>query len=334
MPHFRYWGRKAMEAVKTVCKTEYRSKSGLYTGESEGDEPPGGLGKLFRAPLLEEFLGVREVYVDYEGVNPTGTHKDRIARVHVERAIEEGFPGITVGTCGNYGVAVAYYSALHGLKAVIFVPAGYTLERLSEMKAFGAEVITVPGTYEDAVEASRCFARLNGFYDANPGSRRDVDFGAYSDMALWIASKVEPTAVFVPLGNGTTIAGLWNGFKNLGITPRMIGVTTAFGNEVLKRFYGDPNGDFTETAVNEPLVSERSFDAEDALKAIHESNGYVFGFPDDVALKYAELLRTATGINSLPASALVLAGLVKFVRKFGLTEGRFVLVVTGGVHGG
>ncbi len=98
--------------------------------------------------------------------------------------------------------------------------------------------------------------------------------------------------------------------------------------EVLRRIGG---GDFAETVFNEPLVSERSFDAEEALEAIKESRGYVFGFPDDVALRYTELLRSTAGINPLPASALVLAGLVKFVRKFGITDGRFVLVVTGGV---
>jgi threonine synthase len=114
----------------------------------------------------------------------------------------------------------------------------------------------------------------------------------------------------------------------------MVGVTTAFGNEALRRFYSDSSGDFAETAFNEPLVSERSFDVDEALRAVHESKGYVFGFPDDVALRYAELLRATVGIKPLPASALVLAGLVKFARKFGLSNGRFVLVVTGGVRDG
>ena len=334
MLHSRYRRKRTMEAVKTTRNIGYGLKKGPYTGESEVDESPGGLGRLFHVPLLEEFLSVEKIYVDYEGVNPTGTHKDRIARAHARVAMEEGFPGITIGTCGNYGVSIAYYSAIRALKAVIFVPVGYTLGRLSEMKALGAEVIRVPGTYEDAVEASRRFARLNGFYDANPGSNRKVDFGAYSDMAKWIVSKVEPDAIFVPVGNGTTLAGLWRGFRGLGVRPRMVGVTTAFGNEVLRRFYGDPSEDFAETALNEPLVSEASFDAEEALNALYESSGYVFGFPDDVALRYAELLRTTTGINPLPSSALVLAGLVKFVRKFGLPDGRFVLVVTGGARGG
>jgi len=289
---------------------------------------------FFRATPLEEFLGIDEIYIDYEGVNSTGTHKDRIAIAHVGEAVRQGFPGITVGTCGNYGVAIAHYASLAGIHSVIFVPGGYTLGRLPEMVALGAEVVEVPGTYEEVVTASRLFARENGFYDANPGSNRAVDMKAYSEMALWIVSMVNPTAVFVPLGNGTTMAGLWEGFKALGLAPRMVGVTTAFGNEILRRFYGDGNEDFAETNLNEPLVSETSFDANEALKAVRESNGYIFGFADDTAVRCAELMRTATGIRPLPASALVLAGLVKFVRKFNLRNGRFVLVVTGGARVG
>jgi len=323
-----------MEAIKTVRSEAYGLNEGLSTGESEAGDGPGGLGRLFRATVLERILGVEEVYVDYEGANPTGTHKDRIALAHVGEAVKRGFSGITVGTCGNYGVAVAYYASLTGLRVRIFVPKDYTLERLPEMKAFGAEIVEVPGTYEEAVAASRAFAGKNDFYDANPGSNRAVDMRAYSEMALWIASRVNPTAVFVPLGNGTTMAGLWEGFKAAGLAPRMVGVTTAFGNEILRRFYGDGNGDFAETELNEPLVSERSFDADGALKAVRESNGYVFGFADDSALGCAELMRVAAGIRPLPASALVLAGLVKFVRKFNLRNGRFVLVVTGGVRVG
>ncbi|NJE01460.1 pyridoxal-phosphate dependent enzyme [Thermococcus sp. JdF3] len=323
-----------MEAFKAAPPGEYKKKTGSLAGESEAGDAPGGLGRLFRAPLLEEFLGINEIHIEYEGINPTGTHKDRIAMAHAKRAREEGFSGITVGTCGNYGVAIASYARLFGLRAYIFVPEGYTLERLPEMRALGAEVIMVSGTYEDAVEASRRFAVEMNVYDANPGSKRDVDFTAYSLLAEQILERVQPDAVFVPLGNGTTLAGLGEGFKERGARPRMIGVTTAFGNEVLRRFHGDSNEDFAETALNEPLVSGRSFDRDAALLAVMNSNGYVFGFADDTALRCSEVLHLTTGLKIMPASALTLAGLVKFVVKFGIRKGKFVLLLTGGVDSG
>jgi len=323
-----------MEAVKSIGSISRSKKERFLGEESGGDEPPGGLNRIFRATSLEARAGVERIYVDYEGVNPTGTHKDRIARVHVERAVKEGFSGITVGTCGNYGAAVAYHAMTVGLRAVVFVPSGYSLERLYEIRTFGAEVVEIQGTYEDAVRASRRFASENGFYDANPGGRRDVDFEAYSALAEEVLMRMEPDVVFVPVGNGTTLAGLWRGFRRRGVEPRMVGVTTAFGNEVLRRFYGDPNADFAETVLNEPLVSSESFDADEALRAVYESGGYVFGFADDVALRYAGIIRSATGISPLPASALTLAGLMKFVRKFGVGRRNFLLIVTGGVSNG
>ena len=300
--------------------------------EAENDPDDDG-GPLVRAPLLEEALGVEGIYIDYEGRNPTGTHKDRIARVHVEKALEKGYSAITVGTCGNYGVSIAYYARLYGLKAFVFVPAGYTLERAGEMKALGAEVIPWPGTYEEVVAESRRFALANGIYDANPGSHPKVDYEGYSSIAEEVLREVKPDAVFVPVGNGTTLAGIWHGFRGRA-KPRMVGVTTALGNQLLWEFYGDPRREIAETPVNEPLVSETCFDLDEAMQAVKESKGYVFGFADDTALRCAELLRVTTGLSVLPASALTVAGLIKFARKFGMWEGNFVLVLTGGVHGG
>ncbi len=300
--------------------------------EAENDSDDDG-GPPVRIPLLEEALGVERIYVDYEGRNPTGTHKDRIARAHVEKAVREGYSAVTVGTCGNYGVSIAYYAQLYGLKAFVFVPAGYTLERAGEMKALGTEVIPWPGTYEDAVRESRRFALANGIYDANPGSHPDVDYAGYSLIAGEILCGVKPDAVFVPVGNGTTLAGIWHGFRGKA-NPRMVGVTTSLGNQLLWEFYGNPGREIAETPLNEPLVSEISFDLDEAMKAVKESNGYVFGFADDTALRCAGLLRITTGLSVLPASALTLAGLVKFARKFGIWKGNFVLVLTGGVHGG
>ncbi len=290
-------------------------------------------GPLLRASLLEEALGIEKIYIDYEGRNPTGTHKDRIARAHVEKAVNEGYSAVTVGTCGNYGVSIAYYARLYGLKAFVFVPAGYTLERAGEMKALGAEVIPWPGTYEEVVAESRRFALANGIYDANPGSHPEIDYAGYSSIAEGILREVKPDAVFVPVGNGTTLAGIWHGFRGRA-KPRMVGVTTVLGNELLRKSYSDPRADIAETPVNEPLVSETCFDLDEAMKAVKESNGYVFGFADDTALRCAELLRVTTGLSVLPASAMTVAGLIKFARKFGVWEGNFVLVLTGGVHGG
>ncbi|WP_175059392.1 pyridoxal-phosphate dependent enzyme [Thermococcus sp. 2319x1] len=297
--------------------------------ELSSDESP-----LLRATNLERKLGISKIYLKLEIVNPTKTHKDRIAKAHVKYAKELGFSGITVGTCGNYGTSIAYFAEKEGLKAVIFIPKHYENSRVEEMKRYGAEVILVDGSYESAVFMSKTFAATMNYYDANPGSQPMVDYEAYSLISKEILKEVEPYAVFVPVGNGSTLVGVYYGFKKYGKMPKIIGVTTSYGNQILNAFYTGSTEevrDFVETHLNEPLVSSISFDLQKALEAIKSSGGYVFGFADDTALKYARILETSEGIKVLPASALTMAGLVKFVKKFGITDEDFVLLLTGGV---
>lgn len=298
----------------------------------DDDGPP-----LIRAKNLEEYLGISRIYLKLENLNPTGTHKDRISKVHVAEAVRLGFSGITTGTCGNYGFSLAYFAWKYGLKGHIFVPKYYSNTKISLMRKHGAVVHLIEGSYEDAVFESRKFAEENNLYDANPGSKPWLDYKGYAAISSEIVRLIKPYAVFIPIGNGTTLAGIYHGFRRLGLNPHMIGVTTSLGNQVLNAFYKNDFGgvkDIAETPLNEPLVSSISFDLNNTLKAIRNSNGYVFGFADDTALRYTDLLEKFEGINALPASALVLAGLVKFVKKFGVNGEDFVLILTGGLNDG
>ncbi len=99
------------------------------TGLQTEDEPPplNGVGDtLFsRARNLERVIGFGNIFLKFEGGNPTGTQKDRISQYHVKKALMEGYNTITVGTCGNYGVSLAYFAKLAGLKAKILIPEQY-----------------------------------------------------------------------------------------------------------------------------------------------------------------------------------------------------------------
>jgi threonine synthase len=99
------------------------------TGLQTDDEPPplNGVGDtLFsQARNLERTLGFKNIFLKFEGGNPTGTQKDRISQYHVKKALLEGYDTITVGTCGNYGVSLAYFAKLNGLKAKILIPEQY-----------------------------------------------------------------------------------------------------------------------------------------------------------------------------------------------------------------
>ncbi len=111
--------------------------------------------QLARARNLERQTGLRQVYLKFEGGNPTGTQKDRIAFAQAQDALRRGFDTLTLATCGNYGAAVALAASLAGLRCVVYVPAEYHTKRTSEMVEFGAEIVRVPGDYESAVRISQ-----------------------------------------------------------------------------------------------------------------------------------------------------------------------------------
>lgn len=301
---------------------------------------------LLRLSASRKLLGLDhlEVYVKWEGGNPTGTHKDRAALAHISRAVSERATTVTVGTCGNYGVAIAYYALLAGLRAVIFVPRSYESSRVEEMRRYGAKVVLVDGTYEDAVEASARAAALKGWYDANPGSGRDsTSFQAYSRIAREIVAELgdAPYAVSVPVGNGTTMVGLYLGFleayKEGYATriPRFIAASTSHANQVVESWLQGrltpvevPPGKVKETPVNEPLVAYRSLNAEEALRVLYETKGRAYAFSDEELVETSLLLQAVEGVSSLPASSSALLALREFAREEA-PEGPLVAVITG-----
>ena len=173
---------------------------------------------VFSAKTLGLLLGVKNLYLEFEGVNPTGTQKDRAALLHVLEAKRNGYTTISVGTCGNYGVAIAYYASLMKMRSVIYVPAHYTNKRVSEMIKMGASIVQVHGSYEETVEASIKDARENNWYDANPGSEHsNISLKGYSMIAYDIYNELgfAPDVIIIPVGNGSTLAGIYQGFESL-----------------------------------------------------------------------------------------------------------------------
>ncbi len=222
---------------------------------------------LTRARNIEREVGLRQLYLKFEGDNPSGTQKDRIAFAQVMDALRRGFDTITVATCGNYGVAMAIAASMANLRCLIFVPEGYHTRRIQEMEAHGAQVLRAPGDYETVVEASRTRAEAEELYDANPGGANTVlQLKAYGEIAYEIYDELRdtPTAVAVPVSNGTTLAGIYRGFVSLhrrGKTshvPLIVAGSSHGKNPVVQSFLKNlpncqnlPPEKIRETAVNE-----------------------------------------------------------------------------------
>ncbi|MBN1280776.1 MAG: pyridoxal-phosphate dependent enzyme [Candidatus Thermoplasmatota archaeon] len=317
-------------------------------GLQSDDEPPplDGVGDtLFtRARNLERTLGFGNIFLKFEGGNPTGTQKDRISQYHVKKAIGEGYDTITVGTCGNYGVSLAYFARLAGLRAQILIPQQYyvTPKRKQELQSLHAEIIPIDGKYEDAVEESRRLSRLEHLYDANPGNGNE-GWRGYMSIAYEIYRQLGrvPTAVAAPVGNGTTLVGIYHGFQTLlqrnisDHLPYLVGASTPGGNPIIKSFKVGasktedlPPTEIKETSINEPLIAYHSYDGDAALRALYETNGWADYASDSCMMKYHTLIKDLEGINVLPASTSPLEALIKF-KEHRVLNSDYVIVLTG-----
>jgi threonine synthase len=300
---------------------------------------------LARARNVEREVGFRQLFLKFEGGNPTGTQKDRIAFAQAMDALRRGFDSITVATCGNYGAAIATASSYAGLRCLIFIPEGYRTRRNAEMSRPGVEIIRVAGDYESAVTASQERAAADEIYDANPGGANTaLQLRAYGEIAYEIYDELRdaPAAVAIPVSNGTTLAGVYRGFVSLhrrGKTsriPRMIAGSTYGKNPIVNAFLRGladcedlAPGRVRETPVNEPLINWHAIDGDLALHAIRESGGSANYASDKSMLHFSKTLREREGLSVLPAST---AGLIAFLdrhRRDPFSNDRYVILITG-----
>ena len=300
---------------------------------------------FIRARNIERETGLRQIFLKFEGGNPTGTQKDRIAFAQAMDALRRGFDTITVATCGNFGVAQSLAASLAGIRCVIYIPGNYHTRRIREIETLGAEIVRVPGDYENAVKVSSDRAAAAEWYDANPGgSNTMMQLGAYGGISYEIYDELgdAPAAVAAPVSNGTTFAGVHKGFASLyrrGKTsrmPRMVAGSSFRKNPIVQAaLKHKPNCEdlapekIRETPVNEPLINWHAIDGNAALRAIRESKGWAGGATDKSMRRYAKLIREREGLDVLPASTAGLIALVEHHKRNPLPNDRYVVVLTG-----
>ncbi len=300
---------------------------------------------LSRARNIEREIGLRQVYLKFDGGNPTGTQKDRIAFAQAMDALRRGFDTVTIATCGNYGAAMSLAASLAGLRCVVFIPEQYHTGRLNEIQRLGAEIMRVPGDYENAVKKSRETAEKSEFYDANPGGANTVlQLKAYGEIAYEIYDELRdaPAMVAVPVSNGTTLAGIYKGFLSLyrrGKTsrmPKIIAGSSYRKNPIIQAWLKNLStcddllpSRIRETTVNEPLINWRSIDGDFALAAIHETEGWAANASDKSMLTTAKQIRIHEGLSVLPASTAGLVALMQQHQKQSLPSDRYIAILTG-----
>jgi len=300
---------------------------------------------LTRARNIEREVGFRQIFLKFEGGNPTGTQKDRIAFAQAMDAVRRGFDGITLASCGNYGAAVALAASMAGIRCIVYIPEGFHTRRVQEMEGFGAEIVRISGDYETAVEVSREKAETDDIYDANPGgANASLQFKAYGEIAFEIYDELRdaPGVVAVPVSNGTTLVGIYKGFVSLyrrGKTsriPKILAGSSHGKNPIIRAFMKnlaqcddlEPRV-IRETAVNEPLINWHAADGDYALEAIRETGGWASYASDKNMLALSKMLREKEGLNVLPASTAGLNVLLDYHRRETLPGDRYVVILTG-----
>ncbi len=297
----------------------------------EGNTP------LIPAPNLAKAIGADryELYLKLEGLNPTGSFKDRGMTMAVSKAVEEGSKAIMCASTGNTSAAAAAYAARAGIQCIVLIPEGQiALGKLSQALMHGAKVIAVGGNFDDALslvkEATSKYP-ITLVNSLNPYRLEGQKTGAFE-----IVDELgdAPDYQFMPVGNAGNITAYWKGYKeycdrgkcvNL---PKMMGFQAEGASPIVK---GKPikNPETIATAIR--IGNPASWKA--AERARDESAGAIDSVTDDEILEAYKLVAKLEGVFCEPASAASIAGLKKYLAQNKLEKRviklRIVCILTG-----
>jgi threonine synthase len=305
--------------------------------------PPLPLGGTPLLPVdrLRAALGMPRLWVKDDSRNPSGSTKDRASALVAAKARDYGFHTIATASTGNAATALAAVTAATDLDAVVFVPATAPEAKLVQMLAYGARVLPVDGSYDDAFELCLNACDRLGWYNRNTALNPFTIEGKKT-AALETAAAMTPEApdaVLVPTGDGVILAGVAKGFADLveaGLLtamPRLIAVQPE-GSAAIATAVRAGSDTITPVAdahsVADSLTVQAPRNALLCLKRIRESGGGAVVVTDDEIVAAIARLASLTGVFAEPAAAAVLAGLDRAVAE-GLVgrDERVVLLVTG-----
>jgi threonine synthase len=296
----------------------------------------GGTG-LYDAPNLSAELGV-SVRVKDDGRNPTGVLKDRATSVAVTKARHADRDVVTCASTGNAAASLAGYAARGGMDARIFVPGDAPEGKLAQPLVYGADVLAVEGSYDEAYDLSVAVTDSFGWYNRN-AAINPFQVEGKRTVGMELAEQTRgavPDWVVFSMGDGCTIAGAWKGFRefhDLGYvaeTPKMLGVQAEGASAIHDAFHEhDDVADVADTVADSIAVG-RPRNTVKACRALEESGGTSLLVSDEAVLAAERTLGHAEGIYAEPAGAAPVAGLREALER-GIVEPdeSVVVVVTG-----
>ncbi|HOO86932.1 MAG TPA: threonine synthase [Synergistales bacterium] len=295
---------------------------------------------LYECPAVAEEYGVREFMVKDDGRNPTGSLKDRASAVGVARAIDINQRTIACASTGNAASSLSGFAAVGGLRSFIFVPEKAPVAKVTQLLVYGATVVLVKGDYADVFNLATAAINKYGWYNRNCAINPYLVEGKKT-CALEIAEQTGwdlPDRVFISVGDGCCIGGLYKGFSDLlrmGLIsrmPKIVGVQAqgakpiydAFKSKAERVAFGPADTVADSISVGAPRNWAK------ALRAVRESEGDMVAVSDEEILSAIPELARKTGVFGEPAGAAAFAGFRKMAKEGLLGRGeRIAVVVTG-----
>jgi threonine synthase len=281
-----------------------------------------------------------KVFVKNEGMNPTGSFKDRGMTVGVSKALELKMNKVACASTGNTSASLAAYAAKAGIKSYVFIPYGkIALGKLAQAFVYGAEVIAIEGSFDEALKIVVDVCRRHGLYLLN--SINPFRLEGQKTIAYEIVDQLGfvPDKIILPVGNAGNISAIWKGFKEyfelgfIDALPKMVGIQAEGANPIVKMI---ENGEKKIKPISKPETVATAIRIGNpvnwpkAVKAVKESKGTVESVSDKEILDAQKLLAEKEGLFVEPASAASIAGLLKLSEKeyFDIDE-KIVCIATG-----
>lgn len=298
-----------------------------------------GWSPLYKPTGLAKVLGLKTLYIKDDGQNPTGSLKDRASVIAVIKAVEEKMDTIACSSTGNAASSLAGNAAAMGLTTYIFVPGRAPQGKVAQLLIFGANVISVQGSYSDAFNLSSKAIERWGWYSRNAAVNPYLLEGKKT-VSLEIAEQLNwkvPDWVAVSVGDGCTIAGVWKGFQDLyrvgwiDRLPKLLGVQSSGCSPLVDALLENrPWRPAEENTIADSIAVGVPRNPEKGLRAVRESGGTMVAVGDDDILEAMRLLGHTSGIFGEPAGVAGLAGLKYMVGNSVIqADEEVVVIVTG-----
>jgi threonine synthase len=296
---------------------------------SEGNTP------LLRAKNLENHLGIKAaIYLKYEGLNPTGSFKDRGMTVAVSKAIEEKSSAVICASTGNTSASAAAYAAKAHLDCVVLIPDGaIAMGKLAQAITYGAKVIAVKGNFDDALNMVRELSSKRPITLVNSINPNRIEGQKTAAFEICDDLSEAPDYLLIPVGNAGNITAYWKGFREYNLMgktkklPKMLGFQAAGAAPIVEgKKIDKPETIATAIRIGNPASWKY------ADEAIRDSGGKIDKVTDEEILNAYSLLANTEGVFVEPASAASVAGIIKLSEQDLIEAGKTVVCVLTG-HG-